>query len=67
MLGEFAQVLLNNREVSVTEDNILSLIENCMLRVGASDDTISYGLSCLFKLYEKMKQKQRITSIIKSF
>jgi hypothetical protein len=37
------------------------------MRVGASDDTISYGLSSLFKLAEKTRDRKRIISIIKSF
>lgn len=67
LLGEFGQVLMNNREVAISEDHILSLVENLILRAGASDDIISYGLSCLFKLADKTKDRRRITSLIKSF
>lgn len=38
-----------------------------ILRVGADSDTIAYGLSSLFKLSEKTRDRKRIIGIIKSF
>jgi hypothetical protein len=53
--------------VTITEDNLLSLVEKMILRVGADSDTIAYGLSSLFKLSEKTRDRKRIIGIIKSF
>jgi hypothetical protein len=44
-------VLLRLREVSIGEDNILDLIESIIFKVGVGNDTVSYGLSTLLKLY----------------
>lgn len=67
MFGEFGQVLLGNREVTVTEDNLLSLVEKIVMRVGTDSDTVTYGLSCLFKLYEKVRDRKRVRSVIGGF
>ena len=56
-----------NREVTITEDNIISLVENLILRPGVQDDIVSYGLSSLFKLADKVKDRKRITNLIRSF
>ena len=67
LLGEFSRILLNNSEVKITEDDIMSLVESIMLRVGVSDDTLGYGLNCLVKLYDRISDKSRVTNLIHNF
>lgn len=43
------------------------MIESIIFKVGIVNDTISYGLSCLLKLYEKFSNKERIQKMIRSF
>ena len=66
-MGEFTPVLLNNKEVKVSEDDVLNLVENILIRVGVSDDTIGYGLNCLLKLFDKVGQKKRVLNLINFF
>ena len=42
-------------------------MESIIFKVGISNDTISYGLSCLLKLYERFQNKDRIAKMIRSF
>jgi hypothetical protein len=60
-------VLLRLREVSIGEDNILDLIESIIFKVGVGNDTVSYGLSTLLKLYEKFSNRDRIVKMIRNF
>ena len=53
--------------MTLTETNVLDLIETIIFKIGIGNDTISYGLSTLLKLYEKFTQKERITKMIRSF
>ena len=59
--------MLKLKGVKITETNILDLIEIILFKVGINDDTISYGLTCLFKVYEKFFDIDRIFKIIRSF
>lgn len=54
-------------EIEISETNILDLVEQLLFRAGVLNDTVSYGLSCLLKLYEKFGDKTRIVKMIKSF
>ncbi len=69
LIGEFSPVLLRLREVEISENNILDLMEQIVFRPAAANETIEYGLSSLFKLYDKFgnQHKERILNIIKSF
>jgi hypothetical protein len=42
-------------------------VENVIFKVGTVNDTISYGLSTLLKLYEKFSDQSRIKKMIQSF
>ena len=55
------------RGIEITETNILDLIESVIFKIGIGNDTISYGLSTLLKLYEKFRERDRITKMIRSF
>lgn len=67
LLGEFSKVLLNNTEVRISEEDILNLVENILLRVGVSEDTLGYGLNCLVKLYDRVNDKKRVVNLIHTF
>lgn len=67
MVGELSQVLLKLRAVSINESQVLDLVESIIFKAGIENDTISYGLSCLLKLFEKFSNKERIAKMIKSF
>jgi len=68
LLGELSTVLMNVREVEIRENNIVDLIEQVIFRPTAANETIEYGLSSLFKLYDKFSQhRERILKMIKSF
>ena len=43
------------------------MIESIIFKIGIGNDTISYGLSTLLKLYEKFRERDRITKMIRSF
>ena len=51
LMGELSPVLLRLKGVSVAEENILDLIESIIFKAGTANDTVSYGLSTLLKLY----------------
>jgi len=53
LLGEFSNVLTQVRQVEVQNVNIIDLIEQIVFRPGVASETIEYGLSSLFKLYDK--------------
>jgi len=44
-------VLLKFSGLSITEQNVIDLIESIIFKIGISNDTIAYGLSTLLKLY----------------
>jgi hypothetical protein len=69
LVGEFSSVLMHLREVEVKENNILDLIEQILFRPTVASETIEYGLTSLFKLYDKFSQqnKERIMKMIRSF
>ena len=67
LIGELSHILFKLQGTSIKEENVLDLIESIIFRVGIHNDTISYGLSCLLKLYEKFSTKDRISKMIKSF
>lgn len=68
LLGEFSSILMNVREVEIRDINIIDLIEQIIFRPAAANETIEYGLSSLFKLYDKFSQhRERILKMIKSF
>ncbi len=67
LIGELSKVLFRIRGVQITEQNVLDLVESIIFKAGISNDTISYGLSCLLKLYERFQDKERINKMIKSF
>ena len=55
-------------QVEVREVNIIDLIEQVIFRPGTANETIEYGLSSLFKLYDKFPSlKERILKMIRSF
>jgi len=45
----------------------LDLIESIIFKAGIGNDTISYGMSCLLKLYERFTDKNRILKMMGSF
>lgn len=57
LIGELSPVLLRLREVSISEVNVLDLIESIIFKVGVGNDTVSYGLSTLLKLFEKFSDR----------
>lgn len=67
LIGELVEILFRVKGVSITEQNVLDLIENIIFKVGIANDTISYGLSTLLKLYEKFTNKERIVKMVRSF
>lgn len=68
LLGEFSNVLTQVKQVEVRDINIIDLIEQIIFRVGAANETIEYGLSALFKLYDKFESlRERILKMIRSF
>ena len=67
LIGELSHILFKIKGVSINEQNILDLIESIIFKAGILNDTISYGLSCLLKLYEKLSNKERISKMIRSF
>ena len=69
LLGEYSNALIRVREVEIKEVNIIDLIEQIIFRPVAANETIEYGLSALFKLYDKFSNdlKERILKMIKSF
>jgi len=67
LMGELSHILFRIKGVSINETNVLDLIESIIFKVGILNDTISYGLSCLLKLYEKFSNKERIAKMIRSF
>lgn len=67
LIGELSDILFKIKGVSITEDHILDLIESIIFKIGIGNDTISYGLSTLLKLYEKFRGKDRISKMIRSF
>lgn len=68
LLGELSSVLLRLPQVEVREVNIIDLIEQIIYQTTVTNETIEYGLSALFKLYDRYPSLQeRILKIIKSF
>lgn len=68
LLGELSNVLMRVSQVEVREVNIIDLIEQIIFRPGTANETIEYGLSSLFKLYDKFQSlKERILKMIRSF
>ena len=67
LIGELSNILFRLRGVSINQEHILDLIESVIFKHGINNDTISYGLSCLLKLYEKFSDKGRIDKMIRSF
>ena len=69
LIGELSRVLLQVREVQIKEVNILDLIEQILFRPTVATETIEYGLSSLFKLFDKFSPqlRERIFKMIKSF
>lgn len=67
LLGELAGVLMRVSQVEVREVNIIDLIEQIVFRPGVANETIEYGLTSLFKLYDKFSLKDRILKMIRSF
>ena len=67
LIGELSHILFRVREVEITEQHVLDLIESIIFKVSINNDTISYGLSCLLKLYERFSNKERITKMVRSF
>lgn len=45
----------------------MNLVENILLRVGVSDDTLGYGLNCLVKLHDRINNKNRVINLIHTF
>jgi AP-1 complex subunit gamma-1 len=67
LIGELSHILFKIKGVSINEQNVLDLIESIVFKAGILNDTISYGLSCLLKLYEKLSNKERVSKMIRSF
>ena len=67
LVGELSNILFRIREIDVNEQHVLDLIESIVFKAGIKNDTISYGLSSLLKLYEKFSNKERINKMIRSF
>ena len=69
LLGEYSNVLTRVREVEIKEVSVIDLIEQIIFRPVTANETIEYGLSALFKLYDKFanEHKERILKMIKSF
>lgn len=68
LLGEFGHLLTNVGYLRVTKEHIINLIETVIFKASVADETIQYGLTSLFKLYDKFRdQSERISKIIKSF
>lgn len=68
LLGELAPVLLRLSQVEVQEHNVVDLLEQVVFRPGTTNETIEYGLSALFKLYDKFAgSRERILKMIKTF
>lgn len=67
LIGELVDILFRIKGISITEQNVLDLIENIIFKVGIANDTIAYGLSTLLKLYEKFSSRDRIVKMIRSF
>ena len=67
LMGELSHILPRIKGVSITEQNVLDLVESIIFKAGILNDTISYGLSCLLKLYERFTNKERINKMIRSF
>lgn len=57
LIGELSHILFRVKEVEITEQHVLDLIESIIFKVSINNDTISYGLSCLLKLYERFSNK----------
>jgi hypothetical protein len=53
LLGEFAHILTKVKQIEVKDVNIIDLFEQIIFRPGVSNETIEYGLSALFKIYDK--------------
>ena len=62
-------MLTRVREVEIKEVSVIDLIEQIIFRPVTANETIEYGLSALFKLYDKFanEHKERILKMIKSF
>ena len=68
LLGELAPVLLRMRRVEISQTHVIDLFEQIVFRSGASPETLEYGLSALFKLFDKFGPlKERILKMIRSF
>lgn len=67
LLGELSSALLRLTQVEVQEVNIIDLIEQVIFRPGVTTETIEYGLTSLFKLYDKFSLKKRVLDMIRSF
>lgn len=68
LLGEFGHLLTKIDHLRVTRAHIINLIETIIFKPSVADETISYGLSSLFKLYDKFRdQSERIGKIMKTF
>ena len=68
LLGELALVLLKVRQVEISQSNVIDLIEQVIFRPTASPETLEYGLSALFKLFDKFGgMRERILKMIRSF
>jgi hypothetical protein len=53
LLGEFGLVLTRVKQIEVKDTNVVDLIEQIIFRPGAANETIEYGLSALFKIFDK--------------